>query len=968
MGVAVDKIFRHGPLSIDGARRWIQFTYDALLNEDAVAQTDRYAYTVNDCTTCDVGTYKDVPGLNKYMSQQEGWPIHPLMEEECREYAQLIGLTVTVKYEPFYISYNNEPDSVFDFGCHAIASDGITTNAVWFFNSQLVDENAPDCEKYSRYGILNGNTDRSKCIIRNPATLWWKDIQFGIPSKPSILSKEQCMVFAQQTNKKFWYITSSSYQANLPSGCMWLQAGNGETQNVWYNPTETDIDCTLPGKGFDDRNLQTYEARTGPPDLSLSKDECESFMNANSWDSSQPFTVVYGGGRGNPLNYFVNRIPQGCVRHYDSRNSVWIGMYNAETTSTLQCGESVTSTTEYNICIQKYSQDEYFHNYNILEHLNYFRGNQPVCVVHNEIGSFYNEQQILRKEYIESYASFDLQKQHPLNKAYIDHCHLCPSGRTHSETGVSDSHACTLCEAGQYVTTNKYSIRSAANVPSSEEGWLTENECREWWQHESGYADKQYGFITAADSHLYPKGCVYIADLDKVFYNYFGTPGACKANWNSICPIKLPTSSGTCTACPAAKYRQEGANLYKVLKGHQTPRGMIHNMFNQFQKDECLKLFSRHNWGNINNGPAHLNFEAARVAAHSAFTTYTGRYQDSPGGCLIRVDGRKGYDFYSSTEQPEIVYNFYTFTYSMISDGLAVYPGNHVSLSKYRGWDGRIVSNECITCSANSVHSHTGAKHAFGGNCLNCERLKYAEESGSGNTFSSGVSTSWSWDGIASYAKPGDTTCTLCPKDTTMNAKTRHTYFKSSGLPDRLGRALTINECYYMANAKYSDMVIRYLDDPTRPSGCIFVGEPCPTDGRFQAILNNKYGNMENSNAYSNEYSSFQWNYNENDVQCSTSVMCVTHGIDDDPRISISTAMGYNGNNHQCNKCPAGRSTARAVSGKVGLCSGCDSVNQYNSGQCNCEWDQSDIDDCIYESGKPTQTSYSLLDQCDRFP
>ena len=73
MGVAVDKIFRrvYSHNSVD-APRWIQFTYDALFNEDAVAQTDRYAYTINDCTTCDVGTYKDVPGLNKYMSQQEG--------------------------------------------------------------------------------------------------------------------------------------------------------------------------------------------------------------------------------------------------------------------------------------------------------------------------------------------------------------------------------------------------------------------------------------------------------------------------------------------------------------------------------------------------------------------------------------------------------------------------------------------------------------------------------------------------------------------------------------------------------------------------------------------------------------------------------------------------------------------------------------------------------------------------------
>ena len=53
------------------------------------------------------------------MSQQEGWPLHPLSEEECREYAQLIGLDASnfvVKYEPFHISYNNEPDSVFDVG------------------------------------------------------------------------------------------------------------------------------------------------------------------------------------------------------------------------------------------------------------------------------------------------------------------------------------------------------------------------------------------------------------------------------------------------------------------------------------------------------------------------------------------------------------------------------------------------------------------------------------------------------------------------------------------------------------------------------------------------------------------------------------------------------------------------------------------------------------------------------------
>ena len=187
-----------------------------------------------------------------------------------------------------------------------------------------------------------------------------------------------------------------------------------------------------------------------------------------------------------------------------------------------------------------------------------------------------------------------------------------------------------------------------------------------------------------------------------------------------------------------------------------------------------------------------------------------------------------------------------------------------------------------------------------------------------------------------------------------MNSQTRHQYFKSSGLPDRLGRALTIDECFNMANAKYSYMVIRYLDDPTRPSGCLFVGEPCPTDGRFQAILKNKYGNMENSNEYSNEYSSFQWNYNENDVQCSTSAMCVTNGIDDNPRI---TAMGYNGNNNQCNKCPAGRNTARPSNMVTGLCDGCDNVVDFDNGVCNCGWDQSDIDDCHWESGKPTSTT-----------
>ena len=90
--------------------------------------------------------------------------------------------------------------------------------------------------------------------------------------------------------------------------------------------------------------------------------------------------------------------------------------------------------------------------------------------------------------------------------------------------------------------------------------------------------------------------------------------------------------------------------MYKVLKGHQTPRGMIHNMFNQFQKDECLKLFARHNWGNINGGPAHFNFEAARVEEHSEFQVWHGYYSDIAGGCSILYDYRYGYDFYSSTE------------------------------------------------------------------------------------------------------------------------------------------------------------------------------------------------------------------------------------------------------------------------------------------------------------------------------
>ena len=305
----------------------------------------------------------------------------------------------------------------------------------------------------------------------------------------------------------------------------------------------------------------------------------------------------------------------------------------------------------------------------------------------------------------------------------------------------------------------------------------------------------------------------------------------------------------------------------------------------------------------------------------------------------------------------------------MVSDGNTLSTqGNHISLSKYRGWDGRVVSNECITCSANSVHSHTGAKHAFGGNCLNCEREKFHDESGSGNTFSTGVSDSWSWVGVASYAKPGDTTCTLCPKDTTMNAKIRHTYFKSSGLPDRLGRALTIHECDRVHNNKYGHMVIRYIDDPTRPSGCIFVGEPCPTTGTFGPVLINRYGNMEGSTSYSNEWSSFQWNYNENDIECSRSAMCVTNGVDDEPRISISTAMGYNANNHQCNICPSGRSTTRSSSKVTGICADCDSVTDFNNGVCNCGEDQDNIDDCIWESGKPTSTTdwgESYSQRCD---
>ena len=960
MGVAVDKIFRHQNYE---RSRWIQFTYDALLNENAVPQNDRYAYTINDCKTCGVGTYKEVPGLNKYMSQQEGWPMHPMSEEECREYAQLIGIDTSnfvVKNEAFHITYNNEPDSVFDFGCHALASDGVTTDLVWFFNTQIIRKQAPDCEKYSRYNKLVGQASRSKCIIRNPATLWWKDLQFGVPTQLSILSEQQCNLFAVQTNRNFWSISSSNwrydYQQNLPSGCMWLQRSAGESRNVWYNPIKNNIPCSVAGNGFDDNSEVTYNSRTGPPNLSMSKDECETYMNANLWNSNYAFSVISAG------DSMEGSMPKGCVYHYESNVNVWRSFYN-EGESTLQCGESVTSTANYNICIQKYSQDENFHNFNIHEHLNYFRGNSPVCIVKNEIGNaFYSETQNFKP----SGVPFDLQKLHPLNKAYHDHCHLCPSGRTHSQTGVSNSHACTLCEAGQYVTTTKYSIRSASNVPSSEEGYLTESECREWWQHESGYADKPFSYIYESHGDIYPHGCVYIADLDKVFYNYFGTPGTCEANWNSnpyhrsfICPTKLPTSSGTCTACPAAKYRQEGANLYKVLKGHQTPRGMIHNTFNQFQFDECFKLFARHNWGNINYGPAHFNFNAAKVTAMQtgyAFNEYWGSYDYMPGGCLVLVDSRNGYDFYyDTTNRPSVYYNGYSHTYNMVSDGRNLYnAGNEISVSKYRGWDGRVVSNECITCSANSVHSHTGAKHAFGGNCLNCERQKYWEESGSGNTFSSGVSRHWDWDGVASYAKPGDTSCTLCPKNTVMNSQTRHQYFKSSGLPDRLGRALTINECQNMANAKYSYMVLRYLDDPTRPSGCLFVGEPCPTDGRFQAILNNKYGNMENSNEYSNEYSSFQWNYNENDVQCSTSAMCVTSGVDDDPRI---TAMGYNGNNNQCNKCPAGRNTARSSSKVINICDGCDSVTDFDNGVCNCGWGQSDIDDCIWESGKPTSTT-----------
>ena len=663
-----------------------------------------------------------------------------MSEEECREYAQLIGIDTSnfvVKNEAYHISYNNEPDYVFDFGCHALASDGVTTDLVWFFNTQIIRKQAPDCEKYSRYNKLVGEASRSKCIIRNPATLWWKDLQFGVPTQLSILSEQQCNLFAMKTNRFFWSISSSGweymFQQHLPSGCMWLQRSAGESRTVWYNPLKNDIPCSVAGKGFDDKNYQTYESRTGPPDLSMSQDECETFMNLHSWDTSQPFTVV------DSLNYYVNRIPKGCVRHWDSNLNVWIGMYNKGTTSTLQCGDTVAGVAyvEYNFCIQKYSQDEYFTGgYNMLEHFNYFRGNSPVCIVKNEIGNaFYSEVQNFKAN-----VPFDLQKLHPLNKAYHDHCHLCPSGRTHSQTGVSNSLACTLCEAGQYVTTTKYSIRSASNVPASEEGYLSETECREWWQHESGYSDKDFDYVYESHGDVYPHGCVYIADIDKVLYNYFGTPGACKANWNSICPTKLPTSSGTCTACPAAKYRQEGANLYKVLKGHQTPRGMIHHTFHQFQFDECFKLFARHNWGNINYGPAHFNFNAAKVTAMQtgyAFNENWGSYDFLPGGCMLELDDRNGYDFYGDTTyRPIIYYNYYSHSYNVVSDGRNLYnAGNRISVSKYRGWDGRVVSNECITCSANSVHSHTGAKHAFGGNCLNCERQKYWEESGSGNTF-----------------------------------------------------------------------------------------------------------------------------------------------------------------------------------------------------------------------------------------
>ena len=68
--------------------------------------------------------------------------------------------------------------------------------------------------------------------------------------------------------------------------------------------------------------------------------------------------------------------------------------------------------------------------------------------------------------------------------------------------------------------------------------------------------------------------------------------------------------------------------------------------------------------------------------------------------------------------------------------------------------------------------------------------------------------------------------------------------------------------------------------------------------------------------------------------------------------------MGYNGNNHQCNKCPAGRNTDRPSNNLQGnsVCNGV-SIVDWENGVRNCEWDQSDIDDCIFESGKPTSTT-----------
>jgi hypothetical protein len=815
-----------------------------------------YAIAFEECEACEAGKYQSgtaqVHGLKVYYSGNDPSSYILLTKKECYELVFLQNVLFDSTH-PSYLDFSNsysyflkilatnyfwsEVNSVnYPKGCfvHAIYSQttasltitynsnldstlgpvnnvgeymyAITRDANTYFAS---DSNCVNCP-VGKYKEQAPNTKSIFDIHLNPQNHFIHQTE-GFPVL--ILNAQKCEEYAQLVSKTIQYETA--YWD--PPGCVLVDNAlyyNNQMlskmlcHQLSFASSVTNTACiTINLKHtfyrFMKENIPTTESI-------LTVNECKALEFDISIDGE--LQIINDDTR-----------PPGCLLERSQNTYLDMLKYNENTASTITCvGRSLDSLDGDSTVLN------------------------TVCVVRNTKGSSvgkeydavaYNNEKCTSNNIAEScFKAVEFQK---------DSCTTCPSGKTTSNVGATDSLACTFCAAGKFIEYKKYTVVSSESLQNAG-SILTAAECKEF--HDL-YADTaSFQIITSHASSVFPVGCSCSAfytfgDISSFetdsptcqyvkyktndgnikttneYNTYYGTHNAYKTR----IVVRSDKLGSTCEDCPAGLYRREGANFFRKSSLLNTERS-YHRTYFDIHNEKDFEAAAN----------SFLGYDIIFKEPTTNTGFYSGTYTTYQSGYSIFLSNGKH------------LFNFlHNGTTLRRQDKLSIYYG--YALVKYEGADPNVISNTCLNCGDGYYLPSSVVNAQDMMNCLAVPK---------------------------GHKKVTETTVEVCPFDY-YSWTTNTWYFKTWGAPDKkYGIGFTLGECDGLAEVKTSGE-ITFQSSTSRPFGCYVQWGSCTSYDE-------------------NIYSQMQVIYNENTestVGCSRSYQCVEHG-----------------KATECSVCPSGRS------------------------------------------------------------